>query len=84
MSPFTFSNFHPRFVGLTGTPAQVAAITKVYRTYVRKGPVNAEGEFMIEHAGFIYLMGPDGKFLNVLSPGLTPDALAAKLRRALG
>jgi len=78
------ANFHPRFIGLTGTAAQIEAIKKVYRAYAAKGERNKDGEFMIEHAGFLYVMGPDGKFAEVLKPGLKPDELAAKLRRTVG
>jgi protein SCO1/2 len=29
-------SFHPRLVGLTGTPAEIEAVTKAYRVYVKK------------------------------------------------
>ena len=29
-------SFHPRLVGLTGTPAEIDAVVKAYRVYVRK------------------------------------------------
>ncbi|MSP51133.1 MAG: SCO family protein [Alphaproteobacteria bacterium] len=75
--------FHPRFVGLTGSSAQVAAITKVYRAYALKGPANRDGMFMIEHAGFIYLMSPEGAFVDIFRPGQQPNDLAKKLKRKI-
>ena len=36
----------------------------------------------MDHTAFVYVMGPDGKYLTLFSPlqGQTPDAMAAKLR----
>jgi protein SCO1/2 len=49
---------HPKMVGLTGTPEQVKAASKAYKTYYRK---NGEGEdYLMDHSTFSYLMGPDG------------------------
>src|SRR6516162_9270048 len=31
-------SFHPRLIGLTGTPSEIAAVAKEYRVYVRKVP----------------------------------------------
>ncbi|WP_207455394.1 SCO family protein [Azospirillum sp. SYSU D00513] len=77
--------FHPRMVGLTGTPEQVAAVTKAYRVYAAKRP--AEGgkteEYLMDHSGFLYLMGPDGAFIRIFPAGTTGDELAADLRARL-
>ena len=49
---------HPKMVGLTGTPDQVKAASKAYKTYYRK---NGEGEdYLMDHSTFSYLMGPEG------------------------
>ena len=36
----------------------------------------------MDHTAFVYVMGPDGKYLTLFSPlqGQTPDDMAAKLR----
>ena len=75
-------NFHPRMVGLTGSPEQVAAAAKVYRVYFAKA--NDEDEYLMDHSANIYLMGPDGKFVTYFRHGgFTPDTLAAKVREYL-
>ncbi len=49
---------HPRMIGLTGTPEQIKAASRAYKTYFRK---NGEGEdYLMDHSTFTYLMGPDG------------------------
>lgn len=73
--------FHPRLVGLTGTPEQVKAVAKAYRVYYAKAPLKdgRPDEYMMDHSSFIYLMGPDGRFLGVYPAGTTADRLAQDL-----
>jgi protein SCO1/2 len=76
--------FDPRIVGLSGTPAQIGAVAKEYHVYYAKSAAAAAaGEsYSMEHTAFVYVMGPDGKYLTLFSPlqGQTPDDMAAKLR----
>ncbi len=57
-------HFSPQLVGLTGTPEQIARIAEAYKVYYRKveNEDSALG-YMIDHSGYMYLMGPDGKYL---------------------
>lgn len=73
--------FHPRLVGLTGTPEQVKAAAKAYRVYYAKAPQKdaKPDEYLMDHSSFIYLMGPDGRFLGVYPAGTTADRLAQDL-----
>ena len=73
--------FHPRLVGLTGTPEQVKAVAKAYRVYYAKAPLKdgRPDEYLMDHSSFIYLMGPDGRFLGVYPAGTTADRLAQDL-----
>jgi len=74
--------FGPRFVGLTGDGAAVAAAERAWRVYVRKEPLQGGG-YAMDHSSQIYLMGPDGKFLADYEESLGPDALAAALKAQL-
>ncbi|NUB15225.1 redoxin domain-containing protein [Azospirillum brasilense] len=73
--------FHPNLVGLTGTPEQVKAAAKAYRVYYAKAP--QEGgkpeDYLMDHSSFLYLMGPDGRFLGVYPAGTTADRVAQDL-----
>jgi protein SCO1/2 len=72
------SAFGPRWVGLTGSDEEIAAIAKAYRVFYR---VNAaEGaNYTVDHSGVVYLMSPDGKFIANYSLDTQPDKLAADL-----
>ncbi|MGE4062332.1 MAG: SCO family protein [Rhodospirillaceae bacterium] len=80
------SAFHPRFVGLTGTPEQVAGVTKAYRVFARKAPLkDSDGretaDYTVEHTGIIFLMDPDGRYLTHFSSGTTAEEMASYIRR---
>ena len=76
------SSFGPRFVGLTGTPAEVAKAAQAYKVYYQKVPLDGGG-YTMNHSSIIYLMGPDGKFVSHDEIENGPDALAADLSKRL-
>jgi cytochrome oxidase Cu insertion factor (SCO1/SenC/PrrC family) len=71
--------FGPRFVGLTGSASQIAAVEKAYRVYAAKRPLG-NGQYGYDHSSVIYLMGPDGKLVSFYDELILPDALAKDLR----
>jgi protein SCO1 len=74
--------FDHRIVGLTGSTAAIAAVTKEYGVYV--APQRSEGDdYLVDHSSFIYLMNPDGKFVATLSGAATGAQLAARLQTLL-
>ncbi len=76
------ANFHPRLVGLTGTPEQVAAAARAYKVYYAKAP-SEEGDYVMDHSAILYLMGPDGRYIRHFTHGDGADEIAAALREAL-
>jgi protein SCO1/2 len=68
-------------LGLTGSPAQVAAIAKAYAALyatVGNGP-----DYQVQHSAAIYLMDPKGKFVRPLSEAEGPDAMAKQIAEAM-
>jgi cytochrome oxidase Cu insertion factor (SCO1/SenC/PrrC family) len=75
------SQFHPRMAGLTGTPEQIAAAARAYRVYYSKVPNKEnDGYYTMDHSSFVYLMSPDGRFLEAFAHGTTPDKMAQGIR----
>src|SRR5262249_36031185 len=77
--------FDDHIIGLTGTPEQIAAAATAYRVvYARKKDADEDSYFM-EHTAFVYVMGPDGRYVTLLSPlqGQTPDVMASRLRELI-
>ena len=74
------ANFHPRMVGLTGSPEDIAQVAKAYRVYYAraKGSEN-QPDYLMDHSTILYLMGPDGKFVKHFTYGTDAKGLAAAL-----
>lgn len=70
-----------RLVGLTGSPAQIAAAARAYRVFYRKVTPPGMSDYLVDHTSLIYLMGPDGKFLAHFSHETAPERMAETLRR---
>jgi cytochrome oxidase Cu insertion factor (SCO1/SenC/PrrC family) len=77
------SNFHPRMVGLTGTPEQIAKVAKAYRVYYQKAAGTAPDDYVMDHTMLIYLMDGDGKYITHFGPDATPDQIAEEIRKHL-
>ena len=77
-------SFHPRLVGLTGTAAEVEAVAKAYRVYVKKvtDPKSTAG-YTIDHSSIIYVMGPDGTYQTHFTPTTSANAMAERLAKVL-
>jgi protein SCO1/2 len=79
------ANFHPRLVGLTGTPEEIAAIAKAWRVYYQRPKSEAgKSDYLMDHSTFLYLMGPDGTFVKHFEYGTNVEALAEALKAAIG
>ena len=55
------ANFHPRIVGLTGSPQAIAAAAKSDAVYFKKQPPGPGGGYMVDHLAVAFLMGPNGE-----------------------
>jgi protein SCO1/2 len=72
------SAFGTRFVGLTGSDEEIAAVAKAYRVYVQAHK-DQGADYTVDHSGVVYLMDKSGAFLTNYSLDLEPDKLAADL-----
>ncbi len=77
------SNFHPSFIGLTGTPEQVKKAAAAYRTFYRKVAEEGGDDYQMDHSSIVYLMDPDGKYLKHFAYGTTPEKMAKGIREAI-
>ena len=73
------SSFDNRLIGLSGSPEEIAAIEKAYRVYARKGPVQANGDYSMDHSSVVYLMDANGAFVEALNLQRPPEETAKEL-----
>ncbi len=72
--------FHPRLIGLTGTPAEIETVKKAYGIYARKVPTSDPANYLVDHFAVVYLFGPDGAPIAFLPhQGLAADQVTALL-----
>jgi protein SCO1/2 len=76
------ASFHPRIIGLTGTPEEIAAVEKVYRVYAKKVPLDGGG-YTMDHSAVVYLMDKNGRFVAPFNLKRAAETAAADLRRYL-
>lgn len=76
--------FHPRLVGLTGSAKQVKTAARAYKVYYAKNEQSKKSDPVIDHSGFVFLVGRDGKYLGFFPPGTSADRMIEGLRPQLG
>ncbi len=73
-------NFHDRMIGLTGSPEQVDAASKAYRTFYRKQESDADDPYyLMDHSTFSYLVLPEIGFVDFIGRDDTPEVVADRL-----
>jgi len=77
------SNFHPSVIGLTGTIEKIKAVASAYKAYFAKGEIDKHGNYFMDHSPFIYLMGPNGQYLDHFTPNTLPKVIAARIKSAI-
>ncbi len=73
-------SFHPSFLGLTGTPAELTAVARDYHVAAERDAGQPE---RVSHSGFILIKDPNGKLRLLLDNTATADDLAHDLRLLL-
>lgn len=76
-------SFDQRIVGLAGSPAEIATVAKQYRVFYKKSPFENSDDYSMDHSSYIYVMGPDGRYLTLFSSDQSSDQMTARLREML-
>ena len=82
--------FHPKLVGLTGTPQEIESVCKRFRIYyskpsakVRDGIVEDEF-YLMDHSAYMYLMDPNNKCVDYFSQAEPSDIIAQRVIAHIG
>ena len=76
------SSFDRHLRGLTGDEAAVTAMTKAYRVYSKKVPLEGK-DYTMDHTALVYLMDKQGRFVAPFNLKRPPEQAAADLKKYL-
>ena len=76
-------NFGPTFIGLTGTPEQVADATRAFRVYFQRVPGKDGAPYLMDHSSIVYLLDRNGRFITHFTHEAKAEAIAAGVERLL-
>ena len=77
------AHFSRQILGLTGSPAQIAAVERAYNVYASPESTPEQLDAAIDHSSVLYLMGPDGSFIAPVRIDAGPARLAVDVARHL-
>ncbi|MBX9804397.1 MAG: SCO family protein [Alphaproteobacteria bacterium] len=71
------TNFHTKFMMLTGTSPEIDQVLKSYKVYAAKAkPDGTMADYLMDHSTLIYLMDRQGHFMKSFPHTTPPDELA--------
>lgn len=75
--------FHPAMTGVTGSPAEIAALAKEFGAGYIKQPPKADGSYAVDHTVSTYVVDTQGRLVNVLDLGTPVDKIVSTVRKLL-
>lgn len=73
--------FHPRLIGLTGTPDQIAEVAKRYGVYYMKEEAEGASDYLVNHSRAAMLFGAEGEPVAIIPHDQGAAAIAEELKR---
>ena len=72
--------FHPTFIGLTGSEAEIATVAKKYQTIFIKQKVESEAGYLMAHTDVVILVDQNGKYRGRYKSKYDLDKLTKDIR----
>ena len=74
------AHFDPQFMGVTGLPVAIEALTHDLGVAVSMGPVSQDGNYTVDHTAAIFLIDPSAAFAAVFGSPHVADVIARDYR----
>lgn len=74
--------FHPAFIGLSGTEEQVKRTAKAYRVYYSRDE-SEDDDYLVDHSIITYLMDPSGEFKEFYGQNSNARDIAARIEQQM-
>jgi protein SCO1/2 len=75
--------FDRRLVGLTGTRRELDKLGRAYGVFSAVVPTKEPAVYVMDHTSFLYLIGPDGKYVQYFESDISVDDLVAALNQSV-
>ncbi len=77
--------FDPRIIGLTGPPAEIAALTKAYGVFAERAQVVTKqpGYYLMDHSSSVFVLDPAGRLADIFDSSSSVTVAVARVRRLL-
>ena len=76
--------FNPAFIGLTGTPEQIADVAREFRIIYKKVDGTRPGTYSVDHSAGTYIFDTEGRVRLYARYGQDQQSLAEDIERLLG
>jgi protein SCO1/2 len=76
------SHFGKNFLGLSGSAEQIKHAADSFKVFYSKAEDNGSAlGYVMDHSSFIYLMGPDGRYITHFASDISEAGLKKELER---
>lgn len=75
--------FHPSILGLSGTPEEIARVSKNYGAVYARQETGSAGGYVVDHSANTYVIAPDGSLFKSLDHGTPPAQVLEAIREAM-
>lgn len=72
--------FHPAFIALRGSPAEIEAVTKAFRVYANERPGKTQETYTVDHSSQSFVLDREGRLRLLIPPGMKPEAISSDLK----
>lgn len=77
------TQFDPRFLGLVGTPEDLARTAKSFKVFYSKVPSKTDDSYTMDHSAGLYVFDPKGKVRLYARYGQSVESLTNDIRHVL-
>ncbi|BBP02174.1 SCO family protein [Sulfuriferula nivalis] len=75
--------FNPNFLGLYTDVEHTSTLAKEFNVYYRQQPVDASGNYAMDHSAFAYIYDADGRLRLRMPYGEVPSDIASDIRQLI-
>jgi protein SCO1 len=72
--------FHPSFMGMTGTVAEIQAVASQFGIFFERQPGSDNTAYLVDHTSAVTVIDPDGYVRIIFTYGVTGEEMATDIR----